>query len=235
MVEQIKPVAQNISKRRIALITGFGLLLMIVLAIFAGTKLNSLISKNNIETTYENIFHDILTLQLSIIGYVIIVVLDIIVAWGLYLFFKPTNKDISLLSAIFRLIYAVVLFISLFNLLNVLSTVNSSDFINQKESQINTWISIQNFKNTWNFGYVFFGIHLGLLGYLSIKSTDVPKWIGLILILAGFGYSIDGLCNSLFPNYNLSLILFTFIGEVFLMLWLLLRVRQNLKHANENF
>ncbi|WP_286169650.1 DUF4386 family protein [Halocella sp. SP3-1] len=35
-------------------------------------------------------------------------ILDIVVAWGLYILLKPVNKNISLLSTWFRLVYAAI-------------------------------------------------------------------------------------------------------------------------------
>jgi hypothetical protein len=42
---------------------------------------------------------------------------DIIVAWAFYVFLKPYHNHLSLLGAVFRLIYAVILGAAILNLL----------------------------------------------------------------------------------------------------------------------
>jgi hypothetical protein len=44
-----------------------------------------------------------------------------------------------------------------------------------------------------------------------------------LLIIAGFGYLIDSFAEFLLPNYDLTISMFTFIGEVLLLLWLLIK------------
>ncbi|AZO95310.1 DUF4386 family protein [Halocella sp. SP3-1] len=50
----------------------------------------------------EGLFH------FSIFSFFIVLILDIVVAWGLYILLKPVNKNISLLSTWFRLVYAAI-------------------------------------------------------------------------------------------------------------------------------
>lgn len=54
-------------------------------------------------------------------------VLDIIVAWALYVFLKPINKSLSMLTAWLRIVYATILGSVLIHLINVLQIVNGAD------------------------------------------------------------------------------------------------------------
>ena len=87
--------------------------------------------------------------------------------------------------------------------------------------QIN--LSLNAFKNGWYFGIIFFGIHLGLLGYLVLRSTYIPKIMGVLLIIAGMGYLLNALKPLLFANINLDFAKFTFYGELIFMLWLIIK------------
>ena len=84
-------------------------------------------------------------------------------------------------------------------------------------------ISLHAFRHDWYFGLLFFGIHLGLLGYLVFRSEYIPKILGVLLIIAGLGYLITTLKPYLFPNLNLDFARFTFYGELIFMLWLLIK------------
>ena len=77
---------------------------------------------------------------------------------------------------------------------------------------------------------VFFGFHLFILGYLIVKSGYISKTIGVLLIIAGFGYLIDSFANFLLPNYNdykniflMIVVIHGVIGELSFTFWLLFK------------
>jgi hypothetical protein len=75
------------------------------------------------------------------------------------------------------------------------------------------------------------------MGYLIFKSGFLPRFLGILLIIAGFGYLVDFILFFLFPGVGVTVSEFTFVGEVLLLLWLLLRgvnVKQWEKRALES-
>jgi hypothetical protein len=70
--------------------------------------------------------------------------------------------------------------------------------------------------------YIFWGLWLFPLGYLVFKSGFLPRILGVLLIIAGFGYLIEFVTYFLFPNFDATIRMFTFWGEVLLALWLLI-------------
>jgi hypothetical protein len=85
--------------------------------------------------------------------------------------------------------------------------------------------------------HIFFGLWLFPMGYLVFKSGFLPKFLGILLIIAGFGYLADFILFFLFPGVGVTVSEFTFVGEVLLLLWLLLRgvnVKQWEKRALES-
>jgi hypothetical protein len=44
--------------------------------------------------------------------------------------------------------------------------------------------------------------------------------LGILLIVASFGYMFDGVAKIITPGYNKNVAAFTFIGEVVLIFWL---------------
>jgi hypothetical protein len=70
---------------------------------------------------------------------------------------------------------------------------------------------------------MFFGLWLFPLGYLVFKSGFLPRILGVLLIMACFGYLIDDLIVFLLPNSDATLSLFAFIGEWLFALWLLIK------------
>jgi hypothetical protein len=116
--------------------------------------------------------------------------LDIVVAWALYILLKPVNKSLSLLTAWLRIVYAAILGIALVNLTNVIQLLSGAGYLvaietNQLNAQV--MLSLNTFNDGWNVGMVIFGFHLLLLGYLVFKSGFIPKFIGILIIIASFG------------------------------------------------
>ena len=70
---------------------------------------------------------------------------------------------------------------------------------------------------------IFWGLWLFPLGYLIFKSNFIPKLIGILMIVAGFGYIVDSVALFLLPDLNIDISRFTFYGELFLILWLLIK------------
>jgi len=217
----------DISLRKAAIVAGFGLLIMSILAAFANFYvLPSLIVPGDAATTANNIMANELLFRIGICSFTIVIVLDVVVAWALYVLLKPVNKSLSLLAAWFRLVYATIFGIALANLFNVLRLLSDADYltvfeIDQLYAQV--MLSLNAFSDGWQIGYVFFGLHLFVLGYLVFKSGYIPKILGVLLIIAGLGYLIDSYAIFLLPNYEATIGYVTFIGEVLFMLWLLIK------------
>jgi hypothetical protein len=213
------------SGRTAALVAGVGLLIMAILAPFANYYvLQNLIVANDAKATVENILASSGLFRLGVSSLLVVAVLDIIVAWGLYVLLEPVSKNLSLLAAWFRLVYAAVFASALIPLLNVVQLLSGSDALkgleaNQLHAQV--MLSLSAFKSGWDLGLVLFGFHLLVLGYLAFKSGIIPKWLSVLLGIAASGYLIDGFGKLLIPNYTISIAMFTFVGEFLLIFWLL--------------
>ena len=144
------------------------------------------------------IFSSLEATTFSIVGIAIIIILDIIVAITIYKVVKPVNSNLSFLMALFRIVYAIIFTIALI-----------------KISDLST------FNYIWERGLLVFGVHLLLLGVLIYNSKYIPKYIGILVMLASSGYIIDSI--GVYFGYSLQIAMFTFIGELVMMIWLLFR------------
>ena len=75
-----------------------------------------------------------------------------------------------------------------------------------------------------------FGCHLFLLGYLVFKSGFIPRFLGILLIIASIGYLISNIGILLLSNYedyktaiDLIFIAPMIGGEMGLAFWLLFK------------
>ena len=219
----------DISLQQAAVIAGIGLLIMAILAPIANFSiLQGLIVPDDAAKTVSNINNSEGLFRIAICLFLIVVLLDIIVAWALYVFLKPVNKSLSLLTAWFRVVYATMLAVVLIYLIHVLQLLSRADYLAVFETdqlQAQVMLSLNNFTLGWEFGMIIFGFHLLVLGYLVFKAGYVRNVLGILLVLASIGYVIDGFGKLLSSHYNMSIAMFTFIGEVILIFWLLIKGR----------
>jgi hypothetical protein len=61
------------------------------------------------------------------------------------------------------------------------------------------------------------------MGYLVFKSGFLPRILGVLLMVGCFGYLIDSATFFLLPDFDVTVSQFTFIGELLLPLWLLIK------------
>lgn len=213
------------SIRKAALIAGLGLVAMTIFAVGSiYFVFPTLIVLGDVKVTANNIIANEMLFRIGVGSLVIVAILDVVVAWALYVFLEPINKSLSLLAAWFRLVYATILGVALFNYANVLRLLSDADYSKVFEVDrlhADMMLSLNAFDDGWAIGLVFFGLHLALLGYLILRSDYIPRILGVVLIAAGLAYLIDNLGVLMLPNYNVSIATFVGWGELLLMLWLL--------------
>lgn len=220
------------TQRKMALVAGLSLIAMAILAGFAyGYGFESIYVANDRTATLMNLNNSKSLLRWVIFSFVIILILDVVVAWALYIFFKQVNESLSLLSGWLRLVYSAFLGIALINLLFVLQLLN-----NEPHNQVFVMNSLRIFLDSWSLGLIVFGCHLFLLGYLIFKSDFIPKVFSILTLLASICYLFSSLANLLLTNYeqykatvDLVLSLPMALGELGLAIWLIFKGGKNFK------
>nr|WP_315898445.1 DUF4386 domain-containing protein [Planococcus sp. CPCC 101016] len=214
--------------------TGLSLLVMAIIALFANFFVfESLIVPGNAAATVENLLANDLLFRFGIAGFIIVLLLDVVVSWSLYILLRQVNKNLALLAAGLRLVFTAIFAAAMFNFLSVLQLIRGEMYLGAMETsqlQAQVMLLIDAFNNGWLIGLVFFGFHLLLIGYLVFKSKFMPKTIGILVMLAGLGYLIDNFAQVLFSNYNDYATIFLLIvavpgviGELVLAIWLLFK------------
>jgi hypothetical protein len=216
----------DISQRAAAVIAGAGILLMVIPPIFAGSVVSGALVPGDAVATAQNILANEMQFRLAILSFLVVIVLDVIVSWGLYLFFKPVNRSLSLLAAWFRLLYTAVFAVAILNLGNALyflQSVGAMASLGTEQLQGQALLALNAFNNSWDFGLALFGLHLILVGYLVFKAGYMPWILGALVVLCGLGYTFDSVVGILFPDFGVTVSLVTFVGELLLALWLVIK------------
>lgn len=212
--------------QKAGLISGIGILIMVLTVPVAEFVIfPKIIDYQNAENTFNNIVENRGLFTLGIFLHLITLICDVVVAWSLYLFLRPVNKDLSLLTAFFRIVFAVMTLATLLNLVSVLNFTQNADYLTVFDDSLytNVLLSIKNFNLQWSFAFMFFSIYLIMLGALVYRASYIPKFLGVLLIIAGFGYLISTLGTFFFPSVHMDYIMVTYFGELFFMFWLLIK------------
>lgn len=220
--------------RRAAIIAGIGYVALFVLAIFANFFVREgLVVAGDAVATFENIAESELLFRAGIAAFLVIFLLDVVVAWALHIVFRTVDRMASLLAAWFRIVYTVFLGVSIVFLLAAVQLVGDSPVLNGLSAgQLSTPVSLlmDAFNYTWLIGLAAFGVHLVILGGMIVTSQIASRALGVVLVAAGVVYMADTFAHVLLTNYAdyadafLAVVATTaVIAEFAFMTWLLLR------------
>lgn len=140
----------------------------------------------------------------AVAGYLAVLALDSIIGLALYVVLKPANRNLALLTATLRLLYASTLVIGLFALV----------------TQI---VDVYGYETIKLFGYIFFSLHIFVLGYSVFKSGYIPKFLGVLLIVASFTYIAFFVDLNLSEMLEVIVMLTMAIAEFLLSIWLIVK------------
>lgn len=155
-----------------------------------------------------------------------VVALDVLVAWKLWVFFRPVNRTVAMLGAGLRSLYAAIFALALSQLVGVLGLVNGDAAEVSVDVPGRVLAGLARFTDIWDAGLIAFGLHLLVLGWLGFRSGYVPKVVGVLLAAAGVGYLVDSVGALTTSGQWTDVATFTFIGELVFALWLVIRGRR---------
>ncbi len=232
--------------KNIVLITGVAYALVFGISIIGnGFYLEKVLEKGNWLLTYQNILEYPLTFRIGISSWFVVIICDVIVAWGIYLLFRSTNKELALLTAWMRIIFASIYAIGFLQLFELSTLIHDNDYINsfhQNQLVTQTMLSIKHYDSYVNLSFLFFGLHIGLLAYLILRSKLISRLIGYALIIACIGYLINSFGSFIskdFANNQYLFIVFVaipaIISELSLTIFLIVKnkeISQQLQESN---
>jgi hypothetical protein len=218
-------------QRRSALAAGVSLVIMAVAATFSyGFIMDKLVAADDAAVTLSNLQTSSQLFLAGILGWMIILLCDIVAAWALYIFLKPTDHYLSLLGACLRFVYCAILGIAISHLVLAYLLSRSTLLVSIEQLHTHTMLYVEAFEFTWSIGLVLFGGHLLIIGYLAFKNDRIPKVLGILMVLAAVGYIVIHLGATVLPFHAgvLSMLELVFLtpmiaGELGFGVWLLLR------------
>lgn len=238
----------ELSLRTTARVAGILYLAIIVAGLFAEMFVRaSLIVPGDATTTANNIVASEGLFRAGIASDLVMIMCDVALGLAFYVLLRPVSQALALLAAFFRLAQATTLGLNLLNLLLALQLLSGAEYLSvvgADQLHAQAMLFLDAHSTGYSIALIFFGFSILILGYLVFKSGYFPKILGILLVVASFGYLVDSAASFLLPSYQeyaaqFSMIVLApaIVGEAAICLWLLLKgvnVRQQTNSVSVN-
>jgi len=213
------------SPRLQARIAGFLYLIIIVAGAVGYTLHSTLFVGNDAAATAGNILASEQQWRLSFAAMLVMLACDVAVAGIFYVVFRPVNRTLSLIACAFRLVLVAIVGVAMLGryvpLLLLKDTASAAFETDQLQAM--GLLSITMFERGFDVALVFFGFHCLAIGWLIYRSIFLPRFLGVLLVIAGLCYLMSTVVNLVFPMVALpfDIQLLSYAAEIALCLWLI--------------
>lgn len=177
--------------------------------------------------TVKNLMVSDVMFRLGFAGYLVEACCDVTLALIFYVLLRPVHKYVSLLAAFLGLIgTATFAAAELFYFAPTLLLRGSGYLKSFSPDQLNTLALLS--LNLFGLGAVIFTVFYGLgwvlRGYLMFKSGYLPKFLGVLMTVAGLAFIVSNFTAVLAPKYQSGWLLALMVpGSLLLTVWLLVK------------
>lgn len=212
------------NKQSISIIAGVSLLLMAAMAgVGYGYAFNNFYIADDKAATVNSLIQSPANIYVAIVTFISIFILDIIVAFALYVLYKRESKTLPIITSCLRFVYSVILGIAVYYLM-----LASLNMVLKNDDAIMRNLNL--FLKIWHRGLIIFGVHLFTLGLLIKKVAPAAELIYGMLLLAGCCYFLANSLDLLLPAYknykeNIDMVLALpmALGELMFAFWLIFK------------
>jgi len=196
------------------------------------------IVRGDAAATASNIIASETLFRFGIVGNLFTFIANIFLALAIYQLLKVVNKNMASLMVIFFLAGIPIAMLNELNQLAVLQLLSGTGYLKAypaEQLQALAYLLLRLHSQGLLIAHIFFGLWLFPMGCLVFKSGFIPRIVGVLLVVACFGYVVQSF--AAFLGYNVDIILFTGLGELVFLLWLLIKgvnVEQWKKRALES-
>jgi hypothetical protein len=188
-----------------------------------------LIVHGNAAATAANILSHEMMFRLCIVSELFSSVIFICLGMALYRLLAEVNKGWARLMVAFVLVSAAVAFLNVLNYLAGLTVFGGADFLAiidkpQRDALGMLFLRLHSLGEYIN--EIFWGLWLLPFGLLVFRSGFLPRFLGIWLMLACFGWVTLSMTGLLFPPYYQTSFRWTqplVFAELAILLWLLIK------------
>ena len=165
--------------------------------------------------------------RVGITGDLLMHVLDLPMILLLYVLLRPVSETLALLATFLNLIQTAVLVANKLNLLAPILLLENSGGLNAfspEQLHALSYLAIKAHGYGFGVGLIFFGFACLCRGYLIFRAGYFPRFLGVLMALAGLSYLSNSLALLLAPALASALfpagLVPAFVGELCFALWL---------------
>ena len=155
----------------------------------------------------------------------VVLLSEVVLSIVLYILLKPVNMTLSLVAAVSRLIMTTVHGINLLNYFFVLLIIDGTGFsLEQRDALVAMFLDAHSYGFT--LGIAFLVLHVFALGVLIYRSGYFPRVLGVLFLIAGFGYLFDAIGLLFVESYDTTpgvIAMAIAAAEIAFPLWLLVK------------
>ena len=214
---------REVPLRPSARLTGVVYLLYFLTAVFAEFLVRGLVVSGDAAATANNILAHQPLYRLGLATALVATACYVAVTALFYDLFKPVNRSLSLLAAFFSLLgCAIQAFGGLLQLapLVVLGEGQYGSGFKAEQLRALALMFLDLNAQAVSISLVFFGFYCLLIGYLILRSSFLPRILGVPMAIAGFGW-LSFLSPPLAGYLSPYILVLGFLAELSLCLWLL--------------
>ena len=188
---------------------------------------STLIVSGDAAATASNIRTFDTMFRLGFASYLIEAVCDIGLTWVLYLLLRPVRRDLALLAAFFGLVSTATFAgaeLFFFAASFILGGASYLTTFSPPQIESLAYLSVRYYAVGSGVFMIFYGIGAIIRGYLIFRSEFLPKFIGVLLAIAGAGFVIRNLLLVIAPRYAYEILLMPMsVAGIALTAWLLIK------------
>lgn len=226
----LNPDRENeISVRVTARLSGAIYFLFMIVAIVGEFLLPTFMVPGDATSTAQNIISSESSYRFGILLSFITLVIFILLVMILFKLLKTVDKSHAILMVLLVVVGVSVALANLLNKLAPLVLLSGADYLTVfSKSQLDalSLAFLRLHSSGSNITSAFWGLWLFPFGYLVIKSGFLPRILGFLLIVAGFGYLTISFVSLALPEYRKvvsQVMMPLYFGEVPIIFWLLIK------------
>jgi len=215
--------------RTYARVGGLIYLAIIFLGLFGEAMVReSVFVSGNAEATLQNLKASQMLWRLSIVGDLVMHILDVPLIVIMYYLLKPVDRLLALVATVANVVQTAVLAANKLTLVVPLLLLQKhGDILASTWEATLSFLAIRLHGYGFGIGLLFFGVACLVRGYLVFRSTYFPRTLGVLLALAGLAYLVNSVALLLAPAVAATLfpaiLAPALVGEGAFCLWLLVK------------
>ena len=219
---------EGLTVSRFARLAGVAMLLSIVFGFLGELYLpGKIVVSKDATATAANIVGNPTLFRLTFAAYLVEGLCDITLCVFFYILLRPVDRNLALLSAFFGIASMVIYAISESSFFAASVILGDSSGMTSFSPDQRNALAYLAIRLSGTIAWLFlclYGIASMLRGYLIARSTYLPKFIGVLLMIGGFGFFLRSATFLLAPKLSSPYLLMPMaLAGIPLMGWLLIR------------